>query len=262
VLAHRAELTELLATRQVNTNEVGRSAVLGPALTEIATRMGAPLAHLDVGCSAGLNLLCDRYRLDYGSFGASGPPDARVHIACEVVNGNPPIAPMLPEIATRVGLDRAPVDIHDPDQVRWQLACVWPDTGRLPRTQLALEEARHTDLTLVQGDAIESVGEQIAKLPIDATAVVTTSWVVAYFTVAQRIAFREALADAARDRPVVWISAEGQGVVDGIPSSAAPSDASGVEYSVLGCTTFRAGGYEPELLGYVHPHGSELDWRA
>lgn len=35
-LERRDELHELLATRQVNTNEVGRSAILGPALTTVA----------------------------------------------------------------------------------------------------------------------------------------------------------------------------------------------------------------------------------
>jgi hypothetical protein len=72
-LAHRAEILDLLATRHTNTNEVGRSALLGPALTAVADRLGAPLGLVDVGASAGLNLLCDRYRLDYGAAGGTGP---------------------------------------------------------------------------------------------------------------------------------------------------------------------------------------------
>ena len=253
---------ELLATEQVNTNEVGRSAVIGPALTTVAARLGEPLAHLDVGCSAGLNLLADRYRLDYGSAGATGPTDAPVEIRCDVVAGSPPIAPLLPTISARIGLDRAPLDVHDPEQSRWQLACVWPDTGRLTRTRLALEEARRTPLELVRGDAIEDVGDLIASLPVDATAVVTTTWVVGYFSPEQRTGFRDALAAAAATRPVAWISGENQGVVDLIPSDAAPSDANGVEWSVLGLVTFRDGDVHSELLGYVHPHGGGLDWRA
>src|SRR6478672_181956 len=35
-LARRDDLRELLATKHVNTNEVGRSALLGPALTTVA----------------------------------------------------------------------------------------------------------------------------------------------------------------------------------------------------------------------------------
>jgi hypothetical protein len=255
-------LLALLATEQVNTNEVGRSAVIGPALTAVAARLPAPLAHLDVGCSAGLNLLCDRYRLDYGRAGATGPVGAPVQIRCDVVGGSPPIVPALPTITARIGLDRAPLDVNDPQQSMWQLACVWPDTGRLARTALALEEARRSPLRLVRGDAVDDVGDLIASLPLDATAVLTTTWVVAYFSPEQRIGFREALAAASKSRPVAWISAENQGVVDLIPSDGAPSDVNGVEWSVLGLVTFRDGDADPELLGYVHPHGSGLDWRA
>ncbi len=260
-LHNRDAVLELLATQQVNTNEVGRSAVIGPALTAVASRLAAPLAHLDVGCSAGLNLLCDRYRLDYGPLGATGPADAPVRIPCDVVGGSPPIAPMLPTITARVGLDRAPVDLQDANQSRWQLACVWPDTGRLARTRLALDEARRESLTIVQGDAVDRVAELIDRLPGDATAVVTTTWVVAYFSGEHRAAFREALAAASTSRPVAWISAEPRGVIDLLPTEGVPSDPNGLEWSVLGLVVFRGGEAEAELLGYVHPHGSGLDWR-
>ena len=261
-LQERGALLHLLATRHVNTNEVGRSATLAPALTTVAARLGEPLAHLDVGCSAGLNLLCDRYRLDYGLEGTTGPGDAAVRIACRVAGGKPPIAPLLPPIVARVGLDRAPVDVNDDDQARWQLACVWPDTGRLPRTRLALEEARRTPLTLMQGDAVDVVGHAIARLPAGAVAVVTTTHVVAYLSPAQRVGFREALAAASRRRPVAWISAEVQGVVDVLQDAGPPSDDQGVEASVLGLAVFRDGAVDGTVLGYVHPHGTWIDWRA
>jgi hypothetical protein len=261
-LRQREALLPLLATEQVNTNEVGRTAVMAPALTTVAERLGQPLGHVDVGCSAGLNLLADRYRLDYGSAGATGPEDAVVRVECAIVGGTPPIAPVLPVIGARIGLDQAPTDVRDPRQAQWQLACVWPETGRLARTRRALDEARRSSLTLVRGDAVEEVGRLIADLPSEVTAVVTTTWVVAYFSAEQRAGFSDALAAASAERPVAWISAEQQGVVDLLPADAAPSDAQGVEWSALGLVTYRAGRPEPELLGYVHPHGSGLDWRA
>jgi hypothetical protein len=187
---------------------------------------------------------------------------APVHIRCDVVAGTPPIARSLPTIAARVGLDREPLDVFDSRQTRWQLACAWPDTGRLPRTKRALEEARLAELELVRGDAVEHVGGLIAALPPEATAVVTTTWVVSYFSPEQRTGFRDALAAASESRPVAWISADLRGVVDLIPTDGAPSDGNAVEWSVLGLVTFRDGHAEPELLGYGHPHGSGLDWRA
>ena len=117
-LRHRNELLDLLATRHTNTNEVGRSALLGPALTEVATRVGAPLGLVDVGCSAGVNLLCDHYLLDYGRAGTTGPDDASVRIACEITGGDPPIAPALPAIDARVGIDRIDRRRRE-DEARW-----------------------------------------------------------------------------------------------------------------------------------------------
>jgi hypothetical protein len=259
--AHRTALLELLATRHTNTNEVGRSAVLAPALTEVAARLGAPVALVDVGCSAGLNLYCDRYRFDYGPAGSTGPTDASIRIPCAVTGGTPPIAARVPEIADRVGIDRDPLDYADDDQVRWLLACVWPDTGRLPRTRRALADIRRDPPRVVNGDAVDSIGEVVLALPPGATATVTTTWALAYLSRERRVAFRDALRDASHERAIAWISGEGQGVVDLFADVEAPSDAQGMQASIFGLATFRAGAVDAELLGFVHPHGSWIDWR-
>lgn len=261
-LAERDRVLVLLSTRHTNTNEVGRSALLGPALTHAATALGEPLGLIDVGCSAGLNLLCDRYLLDYGAAGVTGPRDALVRVACEVTGGRPPIAATLPRIAARVGLDLDPVDANDPDEARWLLACVWPDTGRLARTRDALDEARRTPLDLIRGDAVEDVAGVVRGLAPDVLAVVTTTWALAYLTPQRRVAFREALADASRHRPIAWISAEGAGVVDMFGDVATPPDPQGMTPSVLGLVAFRDGEHDAHLLGLVHPHGAWIDWRA
>ena len=262
-LTHRAEILDLLATRHTNTNEVGRSALIGPALTSVAERIGAPLGLVDVGASAGLNLACDRYRLDYGDAGVTGPAEAAVRIECAVVGGDPPIAPALPDIVARVGLDRDPVDVRDDDAVRWLLACVWPDTGRLPRTRRALAEARKNPPQIVDGDAVDAVTDLVLGLPPGVTPVVTTTWMLAYLSRERRVAFREALAAVSHTRPIAWISAEGAGVVDRFDGVEAPIDAQGMEASVFGLLTFRAGALDAtELLGFVHPHGNWIDWRA
>jgi hypothetical protein len=186
-----------------------------------------------------------------------------VHISCEVVGSRlPPIAPMLPVIAERVGIDRQPVDVTNDDDVRWQLGCVWPDTGRLPRTRLALAVAKQRPPRFVRGDALERVTDVVLGLPAGIVPVVITTWAAAYFSVAERVAFREALAAASQDRPVAWISGEGAGVIDLFGEVDATSDAQGLESSVLGLVVFRGGVAEPRFLALVHPHGNWIDWRA
>jgi hypothetical protein len=58
---HEDAIAALLARRAVSTNEVGRSACLMPAYARVAALAGEPLRIVEVGASAGLNLLWDRY---------------------------------------------------------------------------------------------------------------------------------------------------------------------------------------------------------
>jgi hypothetical protein len=260
-LTHRDEVLELLANRRTQTNECGRSAVIVPGLAWVAARVGEPLALLDVGASAGLNLLCDRYLIDYGQAGVTGPPDSPVAIECRVVRGQLPLRSRAPALADRVGLDRSPVDLDDPDAARWLLACVWPDTGRLERTAAAIALARDAHPQVVIGDAVEDVVSVLERFPAHATPCVTTTWMLAYLTRGQRDAFIEQLTRFGMHRPLAWISAEGPGVVECIDTGAPPAH-DPTTPSVLGAVRFDGGGVQSTMLGWVHPHGRWIDWRA
>lgn len=262
-LSHRQEIGELLETRRTNTNEVGRSALIGPALTWVAARQPAPLGLVDVGCSAGLNLLCDRWLLDYGASGRTGPALSPVRLDCEVLGGEPPIAPVLPPLAGRIGLDRHPVDLADAEERRWQLALVWPDTGRLARTAAALEAAAAAAPEILAGDAVEDLEAAIDRLPGDCVAVVVTTWSLVYLPKDRRADFAVRVADiSSGDRPVVWVSLEGRGVVPLLSGVEPPVDARGTVASVMGAVEYRAGIPTATLLGFCQPHGAWLDWRA
>ena len=252
-----------LAVRRTNTNECGRSAVLVPGLRWLADRLGEPVALLDVGTSAGLNLRLDRYRLDYGALGTTGPAGSPVVVECRA-GGDVPIRSEPPAIAGRAGLDRAPVDLADPDEARWMLACVWPDTGRLDRTRAAIELAHEHPVEVLAGDAVDDLPAAVALLPPDVPLVVTTSWVLAYLRRTDRKRFVDALAAQSRHRPVGWLSAEGPGVIDGLPDPpAVPTgeEDEGVERSLLGAHRFAGGALvDATLLATCHPHGRELTW--
>jgi hypothetical protein len=261
-LSHRAEVLALMETRRTQTNECGRSAVIGPALTWVARQFGAPLALLDVGASAGLNLGCDRYFLDYGAAGSTGPAASDVRIECAVRGGVPPIAPQLPEIVARLGLDRSPIDLTDEGDARWMLACIWPDTGRLERTRAAIRDAQLHPPTIRRGDMIDDLPAALAELPPDAVACVTTTWAIAYLQRDGRERFAVQLADAGRERPVVWISGEGLGVVSAFADHRPPPEFDDIEPSVLGAIRYDGGATEVTALAFVHPHGASIDWIA
>ncbi len=101
-LDNRDALLSIIETRATQTNEVGRSAVLLPAFL----RNPEPLALIEVGASAGLNLLFDRYGYDYdGSLLGTGPP---------VLECSSSVVPdRFPAVASRIGIDREPVDVTD-----------------------------------------------------------------------------------------------------------------------------------------------------
>ena len=137
-----AEVLLRMRTRNIQTNEVGRSAALLPALAAVrASALAAgddrPLALVELGPSAGLNLLLDRYAVTYRRDGsvvaAVGDPGSPVQLACEVRGPADPLVEGLPvPIASRVGLDLSPVDVTDPEARRWLSACVWPGVPDRP----------------------------------------------------------------------------------------------------------------------------------
>lgn len=260
-LSQRDELLDILTVRRVQTNEVGRSSLIAPALIWAASALGWPLQLVDVGCSAGLNLLCDEYLLDYGADGHTGPADAAVRVHCRVSGGRPPMAPLLPELSGRIGIDLHPPDLTDPDDARWLLACMWPDTGRLARTAVAIDNAAGHPPVVRTGDAVELLPEVLEGLGAGLVVVVTT-WAYAYLLPQQRPAFVDALRAAGRRRRVVWVAAEGRGVVEGVDASSMPGPPDAPECDVLSAWTFDDDGDRVTPLALVHSHGQWIDWRA
>jgi hypothetical protein len=258
----RDEIAALLAFRRVQTNDCGRTGVLGPGLTWIGAQRPGDLALVDVGASAGLNLIGDRYRLDYGEHGATGSAESPVHVECRVTGGSPPIASQLPAFLWRIGLDREPVDLADADDARWLLACVWPDTGRLDRTAASIRLAQESPPAVRQGDALTGLPrllDEVDERAPAAIAVVMNSWSFSYFSREEREAYVALLSHASRRRPIAWLVAD-----DGVTVAEIPSlrhEAVMGEHN-LGAVLFDDGRPTAgQLLASVQQHGAWIDWR-
>jgi hypothetical protein len=255
-LANRDAILDLMQTRRIQTNEVGRAPVLAVGLTAAADRIGQPFGLIDAGSSAGLNLVFDRYLLDFGPYGSLGPGNSTVRISCEVRGGGLRVPSRLPQMGVRLGLDRSPPDLSDPDDVRWLMACVWPGTGRLARTAAAIDLARPQSPVVRTGDMVDDLPATLAMVSPGPVAVVT-SWSFSYLSPQQQMAFREVLSAEGRRRPVAWVSCDGKGVVAEVDS---PEDAAEetqvASPSVLGLVVYENDKSESTHLALVHSHGA------
>ena len=202
-----AELDAVLRTRRTQTNEPARCAVLLPALAQLPE----PLALIDVGASAGLTMLFDRYSYDYAGHRLAGAdPDAPV-LPCQP-SGPVPLPGRIPAIAWRTGLDLNPLDVTVDDDVRWLSCLVWPDEeDRAERLAAAVASARRAPPAVVKGDLLTDLPAVVATAPADATVVVYHSSVLYYLTPPQR----EQFAQTVGDLDVTWLTSEAPGVVPG-----------------------------------------------
>lgn len=251
----RQELVELVRTRTPQTNEIGRSAVLVLGLAQIATDVG-PLAQLDVGASAGLNLLSDRYRYHYGdrSLG-TGPIELDCQLSGDLASTVVPTR--LPRIEQRLGLDRHPVDVTDPEQLRWLEAFVWPDQPeRFVRLRAALDEAAALRPELVAGDAVLDLAATVARLDAG-HPVITTSWVLNYLDPAQQEAFWSQLNELGALRDLSWVVYESPEATSGLHW---PESVAGHKLSALRVARWRGGKLHDDVLALGHPHGYWLAW--
>src|SRR5947199_8242952 len=107
VLEHLEDIRETLMAHSVQTNEVGRCAVLVPAFELVAAQTKRqPLPMTEIGYSAGITLLWDLYHYHYGEGLERGHRNSRVKIECSLRGETrPPIPEQLPKVASRTGID-------------------------------------------------------------------------------------------------------------------------------------------------------------
>lgn len=238
------DVDRVASTRETQTNEPGRCAVLAPVIAGLGER----IALIEVGMSAGLCLLPDRYGYRWRSGGTvieAGPDDVTV-IDCDI-SGQEWFPYALPNVVWRGGIDLNPLDPADPDDARWLRSLVWPgQTEREERLAAALRAAADEPIVRVQGDAVAELAGVVAQAPDDATIVVMHTAVLGYFTREHRLAFEEAVGGL----PVRWIANEDARVVPSVRERVPAWE--GPPSFVMSL--------DGEPLARTGPHGQFLHW--
>ncbi|HEX4728066.1 MAG TPA: DUF2332 domain-containing protein [Jatrophihabitans sp.] len=249
----RAHVEELRAALELapQTNEPGRSVPLLVGIFDAVRRSGlSEIRLLEVGASAGLNLLVDRFRIG-GTDWTAGPVDSPVQLL-EAVEG--PIRPVDYRVVSRRGCDLAPVDASSPDGRLRLTSFVWPhDLHRHERLRAALAVAARYPVLVDAAPASSWLAVQLALPCTD--GVLTVIWhstTRQYWPLAEIEAVGSVLAEARHRMPIAHIAMES-------PVSAADvSDRRGHRPAELTVRLSVPGGLAdpaPRLLGTVGDHG-------
>jgi hypothetical protein len=210
LVVERARILRFLREQPMQTNEVQRCYGLAPAFLLLARESGLPLDLVELGPSAGLNLLWDRYAYRYG--GARwGPPDAPLELIGEL-RGELPEGLLLvkPRVGQRLGIELHPLDLEWPEQRRLLESFVWPDQSqRLERLRRGLEVLQARPPSILAGDYLELLGPLLAERSPRALTVVFQTASIFQLPREQRARLEDVLDRAGEDgRELAFLSAE------------------------------------------------------
>jgi hypothetical protein len=229
------------------TNEAGRSAGIMAQLLWLSERLGPRFELNELGGSAGINTMLDRFIFDLGGV-KKGPAESPMLIQPEWRGPPPPDVPV--EIAAICACDLAPIDLTEPDQALRLKSYVWADTPvRLQRIEAAIALARTQPPALERADAGDFVARMLERPQVAGVTRVLFHTIVWQYIPAATHAWIEAamLAAGARataERPLAWVMVE--------------TNRETFRHE-LRCR-FWPGGGEGVLLGEAHAHGAWVEW--
>ncbi len=242
VVDRRRVDVDVALDQQVQTNEVGRAALLAGGFCLLARRFGRPVELMEIGASAGLNLRWDSFWYDTGH-SSVGDPHSEVGFT-DVWTTPPLLSPVT--VVGRQGCDIAPLDAADPDARLRLLSFVWPDQpGRLTRIRAALTIAERVPVAIDRADAAEWLTLRLGDRVAGTTGIVYHSIVWQYLPSATQQTVTAALHDhgtrATVDQPLAWLRMEPAGAVTDLRLTSWP------------------GGHE-EILATGSIHGARIEW--
>jgi hypothetical protein len=198
-------LRDWVATERVQTNEPRRCWWLVPCFLEAARRTGADTFDcVELGCSAGLNLLWDRYGYEYETGAFEGSPVFRGE-----ERGRPVPVAAPPRVRSRVGVDLAPPDLRTEEGVRLLKSFVWADQEqRLADLDAAIGVWRRDPPEVVVGDMVEELPGLLERRS-DAPPVVWHTAALNYLPRERQTIVRELITNAGAMFVETWQPGDG-----------------------------------------------------
>jgi hypothetical protein len=233
------------------TNEVNRSAVLLPGLLHIAAHTQLPMTLLEIGASAGLNLWCDRFHYDYGSW-QWGDVDSALHLHNEWRGKPPDAAQANLHIVRRAACDASPIRLDQAGESLRLASFIWPDQAeRLVRLRTAcalVQGCMQAQAVAVQAlPAAEFVQRELQTLPRHQATVLMHSVVWQYIAADEQTLITQHVHAAGQAAsavsPLAWLRMEPPGATGDVE---------------LRCTMWPGG--DDQLLARCHPHGAWVQW--
>jgi hypothetical protein len=231
------------------TNEAGRSANFMAALLWLSSKIGTQFELNELGASAGINSMMDRYHYDLGGVNI-GPAASPMRIRPDW-RGPPP--PNSPVTITRISsCDQAPIDLSDPTSALRVKSYVWPENiDRLARMDAAIALAAVQPPNVAKADALDWVLERLSsRQEQNVVRIFNHSIVWQYIPEDRRQKIRDAIETAGQsatpERPLAWIMLETN------------RETFKHELSVK----YWPGPDTSHLLAEAHAHGAWIDWHG
>lgn len=166
---YKDEMIDLLKSKLVQTNEVRRCAYLYPTFSYIYNNVRRPISLIEIGTSAGFQLLWDQYRYTYQTEETYGNEASTLHIQSEIKGPNIPVLNKTsPPVAHRYGLDLHINDVRNSEDSLWLKALIWPEHNeRRELFEKAVESIQNNKVTLIEGDGIALLPKVVEEIPND-----------------------------------------------------------------------------------------------
>ncbi|MDR2856937.1 MAG: DUF2332 domain-containing protein [Novosphingobium sp.] len=258
-LRHYDELKHLLQTRSVQMTYPDRCRNLVPPLSLVADLAGEPLNLIEIGCSAGVLLVFDRYAYELRGDGERiGPADAPFVLQGRVVGGP---ALRIPQIGRRTGIDLNLIDPRSGEDRRWMLATCFPELlGQQARLAQAMDIVAETDIRWLEGDALLHLPQALAETP-DPVCVYHSACLM-YWPAGARAALRQQFIEASRARTIYRVGIEPSERLDSVMRGAADGEArdAALPSGEVSVTRYRDGRVDMQVVAESSVTSGTVTW--